>query len=68
MNAETKSDSRNPRASLRQNVPTIIQESSCSQHDQISIAAYYLAQQRGFVAGNDLDDWLRAEAVITGAR
>lgn len=54
-------------ATPRQESPTN-PESSCSQHDQISMAAYYLAEQRGFVAGNDLDDWLRAEAVITRAR
>ncbi len=45
-----------------------IRESSCSQHDQISMAAYYLAEQRGFAAGNDLDDWLRAEVIITRTR
>jgi hypothetical protein len=45
-----------------------IRESSCSQHDQISMTAHYLAEQRGFAAGNDLDDWLRAEAIIARAR
>jgi hypothetical protein len=32
------------------------------------MAAYYLAEQRGFAAGNDLDDWLRAEAIIKRTR
>jgi Protein of unknown function (DUF2934) len=30
----------------------------------ISVAAYYLAEQRGFAAGQSLDDWLRAEEQI----
>ena len=28
----------------------------------IAVAAYYLAEQRGFAPGNDLADWLHAEA------
>jgi len=54
-------------ATPRQESATVL-ESSCTQHDQISMAAYYLAEQRGFAAGNDLEDWLRAEATITRAR
>lgn len=26
-----------------------------------AVAAYYLAEQRGFEEGHELDDWLRAE-------
>jgi hypothetical protein len=33
-------------------------------HRMISVAAYYLAEQRGFAAGQSLDDWLRAEEQI----
>lgn len=33
-------------------------------HRMISIAAYYLAERRGFAAGQSLDDWLRAEEQI----
>jgi hypothetical protein len=33
-------------------------------HRMISVAAYYLAEQRGFAAGQNLDDWLRAEEQI----
>lgn len=32
----------------------------------ISDAAYYRAQKRGFAPGRELDDWLAAEAEITG--
>ena len=34
------------------------------RHRMISEAAYYLYQQRGYVDGYELDDWLQAEAQI----
>jgi hypothetical protein len=33
----------------------------------IAVAAYYRAEQRGFAAGHELDDWLQAEQDIAGA-
>jgi hypothetical protein len=33
-------------------------------HRMISVAAYFLAEQRGFAPGCNLDDWLRAEQQI----
>jgi hypothetical protein len=30
-------------------------------HRQIEIAAYLMAQHRGFTPGHELDDWLEAE-------
>jgi hypothetical protein len=30
--------------------------------------AYFLAQQRGFLPGHDLDDWLAAEALVDQRR
>jgi Protein of unknown function (DUF2934) len=32
---------------------------------EIARQAFYLYTQRGFVDGNDLDDWLRAERMVT---
>jgi hypothetical protein len=37
------------------------------RHAMISEAAYYLAQQRGFEARHDLENWLRAESQIEAA-
>jgi hypothetical protein len=34
------------------------------RHHMISTAAYYRAKQRGFVGGDQVADWLAAEAVI----
>ena len=43
-----------------------------ARHDMIAVRAYFLAEARGFAAGCELDDWLRAEAEIdaplTGAQ
>lgn len=30
----------------------------------IATAAYFIAEQRGFVAGHEEEDWYRAEATI----
>ena len=36
------------------------------QHYQVSLAAYYKAEQRGFSSGGELEDWLEAERDILG--
>ena len=41
--------------------PVHLTEESKTRHEWISVAAYYKAQARGFVAGQELDDWLAAE-------
>ena len=33
-------------------------------HHRIEVAAYYLAEKRGFAPGHALDDWLAAEEMI----
>jgi hypothetical protein len=35
--------------------------------DQVAVAAYFLAEERGFAPGHELDDWLEAERRIRGA-
>jgi hypothetical protein len=30
----------------------------------VAEAAYYIAEQRGFAAGHDVEDWLQAEAEV----
>ena len=34
------------------------------RHEMIATAAYYLAEQRGFAPGHELEDWYRAQAGI----
>jgi hypothetical protein len=35
---------------------------------RIAIAAYYRAERRGFAPGNEVEDWLAAEAEINAPR
>lgn len=34
------------------------------RHEMVALAAYYLAEQRGFAPGHELEDWYRAQAAI----
>jgi Protein of unknown function (DUF2934) len=34
------------------------------RHEMIAAAAYYIAEQRGFAPGHELEDWYRAQAAI----
>ncbi len=34
------------------------------QHEMIAVAAYYLAEQRGFAGEGAMDDWIHAERQI----
>lgn len=37
---------------------------ACLREDMIQQAAYYLAEQRGFAPGHELEDWLAAERQV----
>ena len=46
-------------------MPSEVDESARAELDRmIGEAAYYIAEQRGFEPGHELDDWLAAEAQI----
>jgi hypothetical protein len=34
------------------------------RHHRVRVAAYFLAERRGFAPGHELDDWLEAEDAI----
>lgn len=43
-------------------------EARAADHQvQVALAAYFIAEKRGFEAGRELDDWLAAEAAIAAA-
>ena len=47
--------------------PTLTDRVSVPQatrYEMIATAAYYLAEQRGFTPGNELEDWLSAESAV----
>lgn len=39
----------------------------CPREQMIAEAAYYRAEQRGFTPGNEMSDWLQAEADVERA-
>jgi hypothetical protein len=39
-------------------------DDSYLQEENIAVAAYFLAQQRGFAPGNELADWFHAEVEL----
>lgn len=51
-----------PQSSVKAHVRTVLTPEKRNQ--MIEIAAYYRAEQRGFAAGNELDDWLAAEREV----
>jgi hypothetical protein len=34
------------------------------RYEMVATAAYYIAEQRGFAPGHELEDWYRAQATI----
>ena len=49
-----------------QTAPSASSVADAARQQMISEAAYYRAQRRGFAPGRELDDWVAAEAEITG--
>lgn len=41
-----------------------LQSLMADRHHRIQVAAYYLAEHRGFAPGHEVDDWLAAEDAI----
>ena len=35
-----------------------------TRHQMVAVAAYYLAEQRGFCPGYEIDDWLAAQEEV----
>jgi Protein of unknown function (DUF2934) len=48
--------------------PSIVTESHPNLEEEIRRLAYEFYEERGREDGHDLDDWLRAEAAITGTK
>ena len=51
-----------PRASARSLSSS--ESDDCSREHMIAEAAYFRAQRRGFEPGNEMSDWLQAEADV----
>ena len=46
---------------------TVVAQTEGQRREAIAVAAYYLAQRRGFEPGHELEDWCAAEAQFDAA-
>lgn len=60
----TKTPARRKSSMQRGAAAADTSEAQVSREEMIAMAAYYLAERRGFEAGREMDDWLEAEAQI----
>ncbi len=58
---------RTPSSSAKARRPEPNRWTEEARHELIAIAAYYLAEKRGFAPGHEEEDWLAAEARIDAA-
>jgi Protein of unknown function (DUF2934) len=64
-------DSASPPSRKRQVPPLVLvpfRLTPQERHRRISELAYRRAEQRGFVGGNELEDWLEAEREVDAGR
>lgn len=54
------------RRSRQHNAAAARARDPAERHAMVAEAAYYHAEQRHFAPGRELDDWLQAEAEISG--
>jgi DUF2934 family protein len=52
---------------VRQLVAAEAKDRSVEYQTKIALAAYFIAEKRGFAPGHELDDWLAAEAELAQA-
>ena len=61
---ETKKESPNKPEGNYEYEQLIAENASLNAKPMIEEAAFYLAEQRGFTPGNEISDWLEAEASV----
>jgi len=52
---------------VRQLVAAEAKDRTADHQLRVALAAYYIAEKRGFEPGHELDDWLAAEAAVARA-
>lgn len=62
--SKTKGNPSSRQARGSGNFDPSLGDEECPREQMIAEAAYFRAQQRGFEPGNEMSDWLQAEADI----
>ena len=63
MNGRAPKAARRERGGVRPAAPEA-EADSAERQVQVALAAYFIAEKRGFEPGHELDDWLAAEAQL----
>lgn len=66
LKAGSKAGAAQPKSSRTKPQAALLQSSAADVRAMIATAAYYLAEQRSFAPGHELQDWLQAERLILG--
>jgi hypothetical protein len=67
VNAQAQTSGRRSRKTLAEAVITNAEASAADHQVKVALAAYFIAERRGFEPGHELDDWLAAEAQLAQA-
>jgi len=62
--ANPKASPKKGRKAKTSSSASIPQQDSAGQQMMIAEAAYFIAEHRGFTAGDELSDWLQAEREV----
>lgn len=65
---KSKGNRSRQHAHLTRECPSSSGSGECPREQMIAEAAYFRAQQRGFEPGNEMSDWLQAEADVEACR
>ena len=65
MHAPSATPSPNPPSSAFFDIPAV-PSAATEHHSVVAVAAYYLAERRGFSPGHEIQDWLAAERQFGG--
>ena len=63
-NSATSTARRTTARPRKKTYPKFTVSSLPNRKEMVSEAAYYIAEQRGFLPGNEVEDWLLAERQI----
>lgn len=66
--SKTKGNGSARQARVSQQPDSSPANDDCPREQMIAEAAYFHAERRGFTPGNEMSDWLQAEADVEGVR
>lgn len=62
--AKPKASPKKGRKAKASSAASVPQQDTAERQVMIAEAAYFIAEQRGFTAGDELSDWLQAEREV----